>query len=42
MIADPSGLKWQAGEHAAALVQSGLVCGLGSGSTAIVATRRIA
>lgn len=42
MTADLSGLKRQAGEHAAALVQSGMVCGLGSGSTAIFATRRIA
>jgi ribose 5-phosphate isomerase A len=42
MTTDFSGLKRQAGEHAAALVQSGMVCGLGSGSTAIFATRRIA
>jgi ribose 5-phosphate isomerase A len=42
MTADLSGLKRQAGEHAATLVQSGMVCGLGSGSTAIFATSRIA
>ncbi|MCY3980094.1 MAG: ribose-5-phosphate isomerase RpiA [Chloroflexi bacterium] len=35
-------LKKQAGETAAALVESGMVVGLGSGSTAIFATRRIA
>ena len=35
-------LKKQAGEAAAALVQSGMVVGLGTGSTAIFATRRIA
>ena len=35
-------LKQQAGEAAAALVQSGMVVGLGTGSTAIFATRRIA
>ncbi|HLN08265.1 MAG TPA: ribose-5-phosphate isomerase RpiA [Xanthobacteraceae bacterium] len=35
-------LKQQAGERAAALVTSGMVVGLGSGSTAIFATRRIA
>jgi ribose 5-phosphate isomerase A len=37
-----SGLKQQAGEHAASLVQSGMVVGLGTGSTAIFAIRRIA
>ena len=35
-------LKQQAGEYAAAFVQSGMIIGLGSGSTAIFATRRIA
>jgi ribose 5-phosphate isomerase A len=35
------GLKQQAGEAAAALVESGMVVGLGTGSTAIFATRRI-
>jgi ribose 5-phosphate isomerase A len=35
-------LKRQAGEAAAALVASGMVVGLGTGSTAIFATRRIA
>ena len=35
-------LKQQAGETAADLVESGMVVGLGSGSTAIFATRRIA
>jgi ribose 5-phosphate isomerase A len=34
--------KQQAGEQAAALVQSGMVVGLGTGSTAIFAIRRIA
>ncbi|PKR88809.1 ribose 5-phosphate isomerase A [Pleomorphomonas diazotrophica] len=34
--------KQQAGEHAASLVQSGMVVGLGTGSTAIFATRKIA
>jgi ribose 5-phosphate isomerase A len=34
-------LKKQAGERAAALVSSGMVVGLGTGSTAIFATRRI-
>ena len=42
MTVDFSELKRQAGEYAATLVQSGMVCGLGSGSTAIFATRRIA
>ncbi len=35
-------LKRQAGEFAANLVESGMIVGLGSGSTAIFATRRIA
>ena len=35
-------LKQQAGEYAADFVQSGMIVGLGSGSTAIFATRRIA
>ena len=35
-------LKQQAGETAADFVQSGMTIGLGSGSTAIFATRRIA
>lgn len=35
-------LKQQAGETAAQLVESGMVIGLGTGSTAIFATRRIA
>lgn len=35
-------LKRQAGEYAANLVESGMIVGLGSGSTAIFATRRIA
>lgn len=35
-------LKKQAGEFAANLVESGMIVGLGSGSTAIYATRRIA
>jgi ribose 5-phosphate isomerase A len=34
-------LKQLAGEQAAALVESGMVVGLGTGSTAIFATRRI-
>jgi ribose 5-phosphate isomerase A len=34
-------LKQQAGEAAAALVEPGMVVGLGTGSTAIFATRRI-
>ncbi len=34
--------KQQAGEYAASLVQSGMVVGLGTGSTAIFATRKIA
>jgi ribose 5-phosphate isomerase A len=37
-----SSLKQQAGEAAAALIESGMVVGLGTGSTAIFATRRIA
>lgn len=35
-------LKQQAGEYSASLVQSGMVVGLGTGSTAIFATRKIA
>jgi len=35
-------LKKQAGEYAAGFVESGTIVGLGSGSTAIFATRRIA
>lgn len=35
-------LKQRAGEYAASLVQSGMVVGLGTGSTAIFATRKIA
>ena len=35
-------LKKQAGEYAAGLIESGMIVGLGSGSTAIYATRRIA
>ena len=35
-------LKQQAAEHAAEWVESGMIVGLGSGSTAIFATRRIA
>lgn len=34
--------KQQAGEYAASLVESGMVVGLGTGSTAIFATRRVA
>jgi ribose 5-phosphate isomerase A len=37
-----AGFKRQAGEEAASLVQSGMVVGLGTGSTAIYAIRRIA
>lgn len=39
---DIQSLKKQAGEYAAAFVESGMTVGLGSGSTAIFATRRIA
>lgn len=39
---DINALKQQAGEYAAELVESGMVIGLGTGSTAIFATRRIA
>lgn len=40
---DPAtSFKQQAGEHAAGLVESGMVVGLGTGSTAIFATRKIA
>ena len=35
-------LKQQAGAYAAQFVESGMVIGLGTGSTAIFATRRIA
>ena len=42
MTADASALKRQAGEQAATLVESGMMIGLGTGSTAIFATRRIA
>jgi ribose 5-phosphate isomerase A len=42
-MTDPAArLKQQAGELAAGLVESGMVLGLGTGSTAIFATRRIA
>ena len=34
-------LKRQAGERAAALIASGMVVGLGTGSTAVFATRRL-
>ena len=37
-----SAFKQQAGEYAAGFVESGMILGLGSGSTAIFATRRIA
>ena len=37
-----AGFKRQAGERAASLVQSGMVVGLGTGSTAIFAIRRVA
>ena len=39
---DATGFKQAAGEQAALLVESGMVIGLGTGSTAIFATRRIA
>ena len=42
MTDDAAWLKHQAGDHAASLVSSGMVIGLGTGSTAIYATRRIA
>jgi ribose 5-phosphate isomerase A len=42
MTDDAAALKQQAGEHAASLAQSGMVIGLGTGSTAIFAIRRIA
>lgn len=42
MTDDAARLKQLAGEHAADLVESGMVVGLGTGSTAIFATRRIA
>ncbi len=42
-MADPqAAYKQEAGERAAALVQPGMAVGLGTGSTAIFATRRIA
>ena len=41
MTDDAARLKQLAGEQAAALVESGMVVGLGTGSTAIFATRRI-
>ncbi len=41
--ADPDAhFKQQAGEYAASLVQSGMVVGLGTGSTAIFTTRKLA
>ena len=42
MTDDAAAFKRQAGEQAASLVQSGMVVGLGTGSTAIFAIRRIA
>jgi hypothetical protein len=42
MTDDAAALKQQAGEHAASLAQSGMVIGLGTGSTAIFAIRQIA
>lgn len=42
MTAPADRFKQQAGEQAACLVQSGMVIGLGTGSTAIFAIRRIA
>ncbi len=42
MSGDADGFKRLAGEHAAGFVQSGMIVGLGTGSTAIFATRRIA
>jgi ribose 5-phosphate isomerase A len=42
MTGDAARLRQQAGEAAAALVESGMLVGLGTGSTAIFATRRIA
>jgi ribose 5-phosphate isomerase A len=41
MADEAARLKQAAGEQAAALVESGMVVGLGTGSTAIFATRRI-
>jgi ribose 5-phosphate isomerase A len=41
MAADIAQYKQQAAEHAVTFVQSGMVVGLGTGSTAIFATRRI-
>jgi ribose 5-phosphate isomerase A len=40
-VTDADALKRAAGEHAASLVQTGMVVGLGTGSTAVFATRRI-
>jgi ribose 5-phosphate isomerase A len=42
MTDDAAALKRRAGEQAAELVESGMAVGLGTGSTAIFATRRIA
>ena len=42
MTEDAARLKQQAGNQAAALIESGMVVGLGTGSTAIFATRRVA
>ena len=41
-LMDIQALKQQAGEYAAQFVESGMIIGLGTGSTAIFATRRIA
>jgi len=40
-VTDADAQKRAAGEHAASLVASGMVVGLGTGSTAVFATRRI-
>jgi ribose 5-phosphate isomerase A len=40
-VAGAEALKKAAGEHAASLVRSGMVVGLGTGSTAVFATRRV-
>lgn len=42
MTEDTTRFKQEAGEYAASLVESGMVVGLGTGSTAIFATRRVA
>ena len=42
MTDEAARLKQLAGEQAASLVESGMVVGLGTGSTAIFATRHIA